>query len=147
MEKAITHEITHFLIQTDHDLRISNVFFYSPVYLISPYQESLLDMFSDENQSSIIHFKNQAIENHQVLFSSEQMTLRHPKQDIHMCAIASSSTILFFGVDKLSLFSEAENIEPNFKILIKQYMQVIQLSQHMLTSDDQHVIRLQFEQI
>ena len=75
------------------------------------------------------------------------MTLRHPKQDIHMCAIASSSTILFFGVDKLSLFSEAESIEPNFKILIKQYMQVIQLSQHMLTSDDQHVIRLQFEQI
>ena len=68
MEKAMTHEITHFLIQTDHDLRISNVFFYSPVYLISPYQESLLDMFSDENQSSIIHFKNQAIENHQVLF-------------------------------------------------------------------------------
>ncbi len=143
----MTHEITHFLIQTDHDLIISNVFFYSPVYLISPYQESLLDMFSDENQSSIIHFKNQAIENHQVLFSSEQMTLRHPKQDIHMCAIASSSTILFFGVDKFALFSEAENIEPNFKMIIKQYMQVIQQSQHMLTSDDQHVIRLQFEQI
>lgn len=143
----MTHEIIHFLIQTDHNLKISNVFFYSPVYLISPYQENLLDLFVDENRSSIIQLKNQAIENHQVLFSSEQMTLRHPNHNIHMCTVSSSTTLLFFGVDKLALFGKTENIEPNFKMIIKQFMQIIQLSQHMLTSDDQHVIRLQFEQI
>ena len=42
-----------FLLQCDEKMNITKTFWYRPVYLISPYQRNLLDLFSDSDKNKV----------------------------------------------------------------------------------------------
>lgn len=138
-------QLVHFFAKCDDKLNFLTIFWHEPLYLISPNQTKLTDLFLNESQSQleilIQHVKNEQ----KVLFLNDNFQLRNPKISISIYMMATEKSIYVFGIDNLSNINSLNNSD--MKEVIAQFMQVIRSSSNELISEDQQIIRSQFEDI
>lgn len=137
--------LVHFFARCDHDLNLQTIYWHEPIYLISPNQTNLKDLFYDENLPQLKVLVIEAKIDHKILFSLEHLSLRNPKLDMAIYIMATERSIFVFGIDTRFLSADAKSSD--LKAIIEQFMHVIRSKSDEHISENQQVIRSQFEHI
>jgi len=138
-------EYASFLLQCDEKMNITNTFWYRPVYLISPYQRNLLDLFSDSDKNKVEDVVSKAFTKDEILSCEGLVKLASPDVDIALCVMASGDKLLVHGI-QFSVLGYKENADV-VKDLVHGFMKVIKNSDTELITENETMIRYQFEQI
>ena len=138
-------EYASFLLQCDEKMNITNTFWYRPVYLISPYQRNLLDLFSDSDKNKVEDVVLKAFTKDEILSFEGLVKLASPDVDIALCVMASGDKLLVHGI-QFSVLGDKENADV-VKDLVHGFMKVIKDSDTELITENETMIRYQFEQI
>ena len=134
-----------FLLQCDEKMNITKTFWYRPVYLISPYQRNLLDLFSDSDKNKVEDVVLKAFTKDEILSCEGLVKLASPDVDIALCVMASGDKLLVHGI-QFSVLGYKENADV-VKDLVHGFMKVIKNSDTELITENETMIRYQFEQI
>lgn len=137
--------LTTFLIKCDTDGQIIEVYWHQPVYLISPFQKHLADLFTESDLVLIQELIKQVLETKDVLACQRTLRLRSPQTSVSVCFMAIENQILIMGLD--ASFLDQEESSSKIKYVINEFMKLIRISDHDLTGKREQTIRLQFEQI
>lgn len=138
-------EYVSFLLQCDEKMNITNTFWYRPIYLISPYQRNLLDLFSDIDKSKVKDVVLRTFTKDEILSCEGLLNLASPDVDIALCMMSSGDKLLIHGI-QFSVLGDKENAGV-VKDLVHRFMKVIKDSDTDLLSENETMIRYQFEQI
>lgn len=134
-----------FLIQCDKELNIINTHWYNPVYLISPFQKKLIDLFTPNEGEIIEESMHFTLNNKQLYNCNKSFTLRSPQVEIYLCMISIDDKILIHGIDK-SIF-DSNNNSTIIKEIIHRFMDVIKNFEINLFTENERTIQFQFEEI
>ena len=137
--------LVHFFARCDHDLNLQTIFWHEPIYLISPNQTNLKDLFFETDLRQLKALVLSAKGDHKILFSLEHLPLRNPNLDIAIYIMATEKSLFVFGIDTRFLLDEAKGSD--LKAIISQFMHVIRSTSDEHISENQQVIRSQFEHI
>lgn len=138
-------EYVSFLLQCDEKMNITNTFWYRPIYLISPYHRNLLDLFSDIDKSKVKDVVLRTFTKDEILSCEGLLNLASPDVDIALCMMSSGDKLLIHGI-QFSVLGDKENAGV-VKDLVHRFMKVIKDSDTDLLSENETMIRYQFEQI
>jgi len=138
-------ENVSFLIQCDEKLNITDVYWYHPVFLISPYQTTLESMFCEKEKEHLRNLVGETFTQDEVMSCGEEFMLASPKVSVSLCMMSSHKKILIHGFDT----SEYNNDEAlrSVKTIIHNFMKVIKDSSSDLITSNEKTIRTQFEEI
>lgn len=136
-----------FLIVVDENLNINLTFWYEPAYLISPYQTSLKDLIDERDWDKLEKRIRQAFMKEEILSCEESYRLSTGDSEISLCMLKMHDQVLIHGVERI-LFSSGPSCEV-MRHHIHRFMNVIKDSQSevFLTSDNDRMVREQFEEI
>lgn len=136
-----------FLIVVDKNLNINLTFWYEPAYLISPYQTSLKDLIDERDWDKLEKRIRQAFMKEEILSCEESYRLSTGDSEISLCMLKMHDQVLIHGVERI-LFSSGPSCEV-MRHHIHRFMNVIKDSQSevFLTSDNDRMVREQFEEI
>ena len=137
--------LTTFLIKCDTNGQITEVYWHKPVYLISPFQKQLSDLFDESDHRLIYELINKAQETKIVMECQRELTLRSPQVKVSLCVMAIENQILIMGLD--AGFINREESESSFKFIIQEFMKLIKVTDQEFQTSREKTIRLQFEQI
>lgn len=137
--------LTTFLIKCDQKGQIMKVYWYHPVYLISPFQKYLSDLFDESDIDSLNQHIRDAMETKSILTQPRKLHLRSPQSTVSVSILAFGNQLLILGLDGNILTSEKEDIHN--KYIISELMKHILTSESENTGKRESTIRMQFEQI
>ena len=137
--------LTTFLIKCDTQGQIIEVYWHQPVYLISPFQKHLSDLFTESDLTLINEMLHQVLETKDILACQRKLHLRSPQTSVSVCFMAIENQILIMGLD--AGFLDQEESSRKIKYVINEFMKLIRVSDPDLTGKSEKTIRLQFEQI
>ena len=80
-----------------------------------------------------------------MLYCSKNLELRSPKRQISVCFLASEKSILVHGIDVMEL--GIESAMPALKKMIYNFMKVLHMYDGKVITDNERIMRFQFEQI
>lgn len=80
-----------------------------------------------------------------MLYCSKNLELRSPKRQISVCFLASEKSILVHGIDVMELGIESSM--PALKKMIYNFMKVLHMYDGKVITDNERIMRFQFEQI
>lgn len=138
-------DYTSFLLQCDRQMNIINAFWYKPVYLISPYQRKLDDIFAEGDKERVNQLVQKAFAQDEILSCGGLFKLTSPETRISLCMMSAGEKLLVHGIDS-SVF-DSENTATAVKDIVHKFMQIIKDSDTSLMSENETMIRYQFEQI
>lgn len=138
-------QFVHFFAKCDDALKLSTIYWHEPIYLISPNQTKLTDLFLEEDQSSLESLILRSKSEQKVLFSNACLQLRNPKLAISLYMMATEKSLFVFGIDCQSLISD--EMDSNLKEIVTQFIHIIRSTSDELVSEKQQIIRGQFEHI
>ena len=81
----------------------------------------------------------------EMLYCSKNLELRSPKRQISVCFLASEKSILVHGIDVMEL--GIESAMPALKKMIYNFMKVLHMYDGKVITDNERIMRFQFEQI
>ena len=81
----------------------------------------------------------------EMLYCSKNLELRSPKRQISVCFLASEKSILVHGIDVMELGIESSM--PALKKMIYNFMKVLHMYDGKVITDNERIMRFQFEQI
>lgn len=137
--------LTTFLIKCDTDGLITEVYWHQPVYLISPFQQHLADLFIESDHGLLNELIRQVLEAEDVLVCQQNLNLRSPQTSVSVCFMAVENQILIMGLD--ASFLARDESSSKIKYIINEFMKLIRVSDINLSGKREQTIRLQFEQI
>lgn len=137
--------LTTFLIKCDLEGKIIKVYWYQPVYFISPFQKHLSDLFGESDINSLNQHIRHAIETESILTQPIKLHLRSPQSavSVHMLVIENQLLILGTGEE----FSNSDRSDSYNTYIINEFMRHIVTSDNENTGKRESTIRMQFEQI
>ena len=138
-------ENTTFLIECDRQSNITNTFWYQPVYLLSPYQKQLGDIFTASHREKVDQTLRQAFSFNGVLACQESFQIASSGAEVSLCLSSKGDKVLVHGIEIPPLAKAM--LAPPVKDVIGRFMKVIQDSSQELVSDNDKMVRNQFEQI
>jgi diguanylate cyclase (GGDEF)-like protein len=141
----MTEQMISFLIQCDEKLNIVNYYWNQPLHLLSPFQTNLTNLFDESEELIIKSTIRQAIEQKDVLFCQKNLNLLSPRSNISLCVLPMQNNVLIHGFE--AIHNESENNNIAMKELIFNFMKVIKDSNKLVVSENEKMIRTQFEQI
>lgn len=134
-----------FLLQCDQEYRIIKTFWHQPVYLISPYQKDLMDLFAESDRQSVKMMIQQAGQKPDAEFCIPSCLLVSPKVRISLFLMMMGSQFLICGHSEVR--EGVDCVHSESKEIIFKFMDVIRTSDPDLMTVNQKMIRDQFEQI
>jgi diguanylate cyclase (GGDEF)-like protein len=138
-------EYTSFLIQCNDELKILKAFWYQPAHLISPYQEKILDLFSESDKSRLAEDISIAFEMNEIQSCEEPYALFSPKGRVSLCLMPMHDFVLIFGID--ADIVESQSSIHVMKDVVHRFMNVIKTSDSDFMTFNDAMIRDQFEKI
>ena len=138
-------ELTGFLLECDKNGKILNVYWNEPTYIVSPYQKRLTDLFSEDVKQDLEAMIVKSKDVSEMLYCSKNLELRSPKRQISVCFLASEKSILVHGIDVMELGIESSM--PALKKMIYNFMKVLHMYDGKVITDNERIMRFQFEQI
>lgn len=139
------HELATFLIKCDASGNMIRVYWHQPVYLISPFQSTIYDLFDESDKAiietgfrSVYEASDQPV-NHQTLH------LLSPQKKIFVCMMKSNQDVLLMGLDEgiMGTQDSADKIQ----YFMQEFMLLMNRSDSSLNIQNEKTIREQFEQI
>lgn len=136
---------TSFLIKCDKNGQIMKIYWYQPVFLISPFQKHLSDLF-DESQLNILdRLVGETLMNKNLQTHQDKLLLRTPQASIYVNVMAFEDELLVLGVDEDFLSSkQSYSIIP---FIFSELLKTIITSDSDNSGKRESTIRMQFEQI
>ncbi len=134
-----------FLLQCDKQMNIINTFWYKPVYLISPFQRKLDDIFSEGDKERVNQLVLQAFAQDEILSCGGLLKLASPETSISLCMMSAGKKLLVHGIDS-SVF-DSETAATAVKDIVHKFMMVIKDTDTNLMTENATMVRYQFEQI
>lgn len=138
-------DVTSFLVQCDQELNIINTFWYQPVFLISPYQKNLKDLFVDGEHGRLSFMALEAKDADEPVACDGQYLMVSPKTKISICMMRMGDKILIHGLDK-EILGQGDH-EAAAKAVIHQFMAVVRDSYGEIVTKDEILIREAFEEV
>lgn len=138
-------QLVHFFAKCDDALNLSTIFWHEPIYLISPNQTILTDLFLEDEQTFVESLVSRSKNDQKILFSCPTLQLRNPKLAISLYMMATEKSLFVFGINSDSIIND--DMESNLKEIVTQFMHVIRSTSDELVSEKQQIIRGQFEHI
>lgn len=137
--------LTTFLIKSDKKGQIVKVYWYQPVYFISPFQKHLSDLFNESDLNELDQLIREAIESKNILTKSTKLHLRSPNSKVSVRILSIENQLLIIGLDgDISTFEQADS---HNEYIISEFMRNILASEGENTGKRESTIRMQFEQI
>src|SRR5690554_1954081 len=96
-------KILSFFAKCNFDLNFTTIFWHEPLFLISPNQKNLMDLFIDDDITRVNHLIKHALENQKELFTLNDLHLRNPKSTITINVMTTQKSIFVFGIDMQQL--------------------------------------------
>ncbi len=137
--------LTTFLIKCDTDGLISEVYWHQPVYLLSPFQQHLSDLFTENDLLMLDELIHQAKQVDDVLICQRALRLRSPQTSVSVCLMSVENQVLIMGLD--ASFLDHETSANKIKYIIHEFMKLIRVSDQDMRTKSEKTIQLQFEQI
>lgn len=134
-----------FLIQCDKQLNITKNFWYQPAYLISPYQKKFADLFTPGDGERISQLTKQACSRREILLCDDSFELVSPRIKMNLCMMSMDDQVLVCGMNPSLL--PTDEVVFFVKDLLFQFMKVIRSSGTELLTENEKMVRSQFEQI
>ena len=138
-------DLTGFLLECDKNGKILNIYWNEPTYIVSPYQKRLTDLFSEDVKQDLEAMIVKSKDVSEMLYCSKNLELRSPKRQISVCFLASEKSILVHGIDVMEL--GIESAMPALKKMIYNFMKVLHMFDGKVITDNERIMRFQFEQI
>lgn len=138
-------KIISFMLQCDKSLNIINTYWCDPVSLISPYQKNLMDLFSMEDKAIVKNIFIQRDSDSDIFGCQSDLLLLYPKLKISICGMQAGDSILIHGIQIPEGLGEDTVIF--LKTLVHRFMSIIRLNEKEIFTDNELMIRSQFEEI
>ena len=136
---------TSFLIQCDQQANILKTFWYQPVFLISPYQKTLADLFTVSDRKRIDQMVKMVFFHEDVFMCEGSFRTASPEADVSLCMIAAGEKFLVLGFDA-QLF-ESHSSAAAIKDMIRSLMGIIRSSDPDIFTENELMVREQFEMV
>ena len=136
---------TAFILRANKMGQILRVYWHQPIYLVSPFQKNVADLFIPDHEALIKDMLERAFQEKEAMFCQRALTIRSPEAQVSACFMASNDSVLITGLDLISL--HIEHAEPVIKDMIFQMFKLIQGEDETLITDDERLARAQFEKI
>lgn len=143
--KLMQSSLTTFLIKCDKSGQIIKIYWYQPVYFISPFQKHLSDLFDESVLNDLDQLICDAVETKNILTRSIKLHLRSPQSAVSVRILSIENQLLILGLDGDILTSEQADSHNGY--IISEFMRNILASESENTGKRESTIRMQFEQI
>ncbi len=134
-----------FLAECDSQAKILYTFWYQPIFLISPYQKMLGDLFCTSQKERIMQMVSDTFAREDEMVCEETLTMISPEVDVSICMLAAHGKVLVLGFGRAAfpqIFSYGAG-----KDILHRFMKVVCASDTDLLTKSEITIRDQFEQI
>jgi len=133
-----------FLVQCDKEMNIIHTFWYEPVYLISPYQKKIQEIFLPEEELRMKEMFTEARStNKPVSCAGSFKTLIG--EEVSLCMMQMEDRMLIHGLRRDVFWSSVEKEE--LSIIIHRFMGVVRDSYGEINTKDELLIRQAFEEV
>ena len=144
-DRTMQESFTTFLIKCDADGRIVEVYWHQPVYLLSPFQKHLADVFAEDDMEQVRERIGAVLETRDVLACERTLRLRSPQTAVSVCFMSIKDQVLVMGLD--AGFLDQDESAGRMRYIIHEFMKLIRVADQDLTGKREQTIRSQFEQI
>lgn len=134
-----------FLFQGDRNLDLVSKYWYDPVYLISPYQNSLKDLFALKDRDRITELAMNAYSQEGNFIFGDGYEMLSPAVRVTICMMAKADRVFILGMNT-GIFNNDVSSAP-LRDLIRRLMGLIISADQDLMSDNMETVRGQFEEI
>jgi len=134
-----------FLLEIDRSGLIVDIFWYQPIFLLSPYQNKLVDLFIDSEKERLINLIQNIISNQENKVCIEPFRLINLENDISMCFMLLEEKILIVGYDE-GIFNSTVEVEFVRSFFARFMKVIVSLDTNYLTKNEL-MVRNQFEHI
>lgn len=141
----MNQKLFSFFAKCNPNLDFTIIFWHEPMFLISPNQTNLKDLFIDENLQQLDIILSQAFDNQKVVVTLDNLNLRNPKTAMTLKIMSTEKSLFVFGFDRQQLCKSVH--EKPFNYLITQFMHIMRTASDEPSNDNQLLIRSQFEQV
>ena len=133
-----------FLVQCDKEMNIIHTFWYEPVYLISPFQKKIQEIFLPEEELRMKEmFAEARSTNKPVSCEGSFKTLIG--EEVSLCMMQMEDRMLIHGLRRDVFWSSVEKEE--LSIIIHRFMGVVRDSYGEINTKDELLIRQAFEEV
>ncbi len=136
---------TSFLIQCDEEFTILHTYWNQPIFLFSPYQKKLTELFNPQDAERLLDSLHQTLKTREAITCNYDFQLTGVPVEISLCFIAKGNTVLVFGYE-IPVNSE-DGVFSDMMEFIHRFMKVISMTNDQIVYEDNKMIREQFEQI
>jgi len=140
MEKEVS-----FLLEINRMGLIVDIFWYHPIFLLSPYQKNIVDLFVDSEKERLVNLIQDICLNQENKVCLEHFRLINLEIDISMCFARLEEKILIVGYNGSLFKSDAET--EFVRTLLDRFMKVIASLDTSYLTKNELMVRDQFEQI
>ena len=135
-----------FLMECDRNWNITKTIWYQPVYLISPYEKNLLNIFADGDRERLSRLAETALSEDEDKIFDVSFRIRMPEVRVAIFVISNNDRFLVYGQDTSILGRDCMTSACN-DIILKFMSSMVKNMDREFTFDNERTIRTQFEQI
>jgi len=134
-----------FFLQCNRDLKIVKNFWHQPIFLISPLQKNLRQLFVKNNHGRLEDKITKAFLSENRMIWDEPYQIISPKVEVVLCMFAMGEKILVYGIYR-DEFKE-EYPAHTLRDSVYRFMKLIHSTDTTLMSNDVEIIHKQFDEI
>ncbi len=139
------HYDISFFIQGDQNLNLQTKYWYDPVFLISPYQKNLQDLFDVKDRERITKLGRKVFSEEGAFFCDEGFKISSPAVAITLCMMAKNKRIFVLGLNS-GLVGKSDSYSALKDVMHRFIGLIVSADQHLMT-ENMEIIRSQFEEI
>lgn len=134
-----------FLIEIDRDLKLLNIYWNNPIYLISPYQIKLTDIFEKKDKVSLKVIIDKSFTNKNNVIGLNGYSPLNVKENIILNIFYFGGNLFIYGVE------ENDDLEIIYKNtlenIIYNFLEMLDTSRNLALTENTLTIRSQFEKV
>jgi len=134
-----------FLLRGDRNLNLTTKYWHDPIYLISPYQNNVKDLFSLRDRERVSDLAAKAYSEEGNFIFGDGYEMLSPSMRITLCMIAKGDNVFVLGMNTGILNNDVSS--EALRELIQRLMKLIISADQDLMSNNMEIIRGQFEAI
>ncbi len=134
-----------FLLQGDGNLNLLTKYWHDPVFLISPYQRNLKDIFDPKDRDRITELARKAYSDVGTFICDDGFQILSPAVTISLCMMVKNHRIFVLGMNTGLVGNIGSGC--GIRDVIHRFMGLIISTDRDLMTDNMEIIREQFEEI
>ncbi|SHF24875.1 GGDEF domain-containing protein [Alkalibacter saccharofermentans] len=134
-----------FFLQGDRNLNLLTKYWYDPVFLISPHQRNLKDIFEPKDRERITELGNKAYDEEGSFICDDGFQIISPTVTISLCMMVKNERVFVLGMNISLMSNEQSNCRA--KDVIHRFMGLIISTDRDLMTNNMEIVRSQFEEI